>query len=149
MIDENEFKSKLLKLLNYSRAIDMGINNLALLEQSKVVEEVLPYSNRYINMPPARTAEEINQLSDCFKEARSYMEDAERVEKRITEILIQTGHPLLSIQGKDPGELLKILYLKEKAAKGVLCAIRSKGNLIITKNDIKDGIAEILRKELE
>jgi hypothetical protein len=148
-MNDIELKEKLIKFIHSIRALNNGMENIELLDQLESTEEIFPYSGRYFNMDPESIKNEMIFLQNSLEGIRNYMEYADKVKETASKTLITTGHPEITIRELDPGEMLRIIYHKVMAAKGTLWAIQQKKGMIISKNDIKDGIAEALKQELK
>lgn len=144
MDQDGILKQQLIQLLNSANRLQKGISNLNLLDHQAVVDEIMPYSGRYFVMSSDQIQNEANFLAKTYEEARSVADEAEKVGEIAINALEKTGHSRLSIVDKDPGELAKVIYYKKIAALGVLRAFAKKKNMIISKNDVKDCIAEVL-----
>ena len=118
-----------------------AIYNVKLIMSHGLVEEVLPYTGRYINAQIRDTQTLFDRLAEIRAQLAIPLLETEELKKQITTILLNSGHNRLSMENKDIVELSEIilrLYLGIKA----ITSIREGGTTgQISRSLLSDRIA--------
>jgi len=110
-----------------------------------IAVEVYQYSKKFLDVPVSDLRLDLETLEKNIGEIKMILFDDDKAKQIAISYLSQKGYPAVALNGKDAGELLKIMGRHYMAALSVLFVkLANSSRTITNKNDVIDATALFL-----
>ena len=137
---------QLKNIIEKSRVLYRGLNNVKLYSVKNETLDIAQYYKKYLTIPQAEVLQRIDYLKATYQKVLDECLHPDTMINISVDALSRFNHLPFTLENKDPGELLEVIYFEQIAAEGALNAIQHKQGQAVSENDVKDGIARILVK---